>query len=105
MERNRSIPDAAVIPVLSYPDVRAAVTWLTDAIGCTERVRIGEDHRAQLALGGGAIIVADTGGNRRPPDPATVAHSVMVRVPDADGAWERALRNGADAVHEPTDHA
>ncbi len=25
MQRNRSIPDAAVIPVLVYPDVRAAV--------------------------------------------------------------------------------
>lgn len=105
MQRNRSIPDATVIPVLTYPDVRAAVAWLTDAIGFVERVRIGEDHRAQLAFGDGAVIVADTGGSRRPPDPATVAHSVMVRVPDADGAWERARRHGADAIQEPADHS
>jgi hypothetical protein len=28
---NRSIPQATVIPVLVYPDVRAAVAWLSDA--------------------------------------------------------------------------
>lgn len=105
MERNRSIPDATVIPVLTYPDVPAAVAWLTGALGFTERVRIGEDHRAQLVLGDGALVVADTGGARRAPDSEAVTHSVMVRVPDVDAAWERARRHGADAVDEPADHA
>jgi uncharacterized glyoxalase superfamily protein PhnB len=53
MTTNRSAPSATVIPVLVYPDVRAAVAWLTDAFGFRERVRIGEGHRAQLARGGG----------------------------------------------------
>ena len=48
MKRNRSIPSAVVMPVLIYPDVREAVAWLTAAFGFEERVRIGEDHRAQL---------------------------------------------------------
>ena len=30
---NRSIPSATVIPVLIYPDVRAAVEWLGAAFG------------------------------------------------------------------------
>jgi uncharacterized glyoxalase superfamily protein PhnB len=48
MKRNRSVPAATVIPVLTYPDVRAAVDWLCAAFGFAERLRIGEDHRSQL---------------------------------------------------------
>ena len=51
MVTNRSIPAATVIPVLVYPDVRAAVTWLTEAFGFLERVRIGDDHRLQMRIG------------------------------------------------------
>jgi hypothetical protein len=56
---NRSIPRAQVIPVLIYPDVREAVEWLGAAFGFVERVRIGENHRAQLRFGDGALIVGD----------------------------------------------
>jgi uncharacterized glyoxalase superfamily protein PhnB len=100
---NRSIPDATVIPVLTYPDVRAAVRWLTGTFGFTERVRIGEDHRAQLSVGAGAVIVADTGGSREPADPAAITHSVIVRVPDARAQRDRAADRGAVIVMEPTD--
>ena len=58
MKDNRSIPKATVVPVLIYPDVRAAVEWLGAAFGFVEHVRIGEDHRAQLGFGDGAVIVA-----------------------------------------------
>ena len=51
MIANRSIPAATVIPVFVYPDVRAAVEWLSVAFGFQERVRIREDHRAQLQMG------------------------------------------------------
>jgi hypothetical protein len=46
MRPNRSIPPTTVIPVLSYPDVRDAVAWLSASFGFVARVRIGEDHRA-----------------------------------------------------------
>jgi hypothetical protein len=39
-----------VIPVLTYPNVRDAVAWLCASFGFLERVRIGEDHRAQLSV-------------------------------------------------------
>ena len=100
---NRSIPSATVIPVLIYPDVRAAVAWLETAYGFTERVRIGEDHRAQLAYGDGAVIVGDVRGERRPPRPGEVTASVMVRVDDARAHCERARAHGARIVMEPTD--
>ena len=76
MRSNRSIPTATLIPVLSYPSVRDAVAWLGAAFSFIEQVRIGEDHRAQLSVGDGAVIVADTGGNRRPPDATVITHSV-----------------------------
>jgi len=105
MQTNRSAPISTVIPVLTYPDVRAAVAWLGAAYGFTERVRVGEDHRAQLRFGDGDLIVADTGSDRRPPRPGEVAQSVMVRVADARAHCERARANGARILMEPTDYA
>ena len=96
MKPNRSIPRAQVIPVLIYPDVREAVEWLGAAFGFVERVRIGENHRAQLRFGDGALIVGDVRKERRPPRQGEVTHSVMVRVDDARGHCER-------IVMEPTD--
>jgi uncharacterized glyoxalase superfamily protein PhnB len=103
MKPNRSIPAATVIPVLIYPDVRAAVAWLSAAFGFVERVRIGEDHRAQLRIGDGALIFGDVRGERRPPRPDEVTNSVMVRVADARAHCERARDNGARILMEPTD--
>jgi uncharacterized glyoxalase superfamily protein PhnB len=103
MKRNRSVPAATVIPVLTYPDVRAAVDWLCAAFGFAERLRIGEDHRSQLKVGDGAVIVADVHGDRRPPRPGEVTQSVMVRVEDAGAHCERAREHGAQILMEPTD--
>jgi uncharacterized glyoxalase superfamily protein PhnB len=103
MRKNRSVPYATVIPVLVYPDVREAVGWLTEAYGFSERVRIGENHRSQLRLGDGALIVADVHGERRPPHPGEVTHSVMVRVADARAHCERSRAQGARILMEPTD--
>ena len=103
MKRNRSIPSAQVVPVLIYPDVRAAVAWLSAAFGFVELVKIGEDHRAQLKVGDGAVIVADVRYDRRPPRPGESTHSVLVRVDDARAHCERAKANGARILMEPTD--
>jgi uncharacterized glyoxalase superfamily protein PhnB len=100
---NRSIPAAQVVPVLTYQDVRAAVEWLGAAFGFVERVRIGEDHRAQLAFGEGAVIVADAHSERRPAQEGHVTHSVLVRVDDAAAHCEHARAHGARIVMEPTD--
>jgi uncharacterized glyoxalase superfamily protein PhnB len=100
---NRSIPTSTVIPVLIYPDVREAVAWLSAAFGFVERVRIGENHRAQLRFGDGAVIVGDVRGDRHPPRPGEVTHSVTVRVDDARSHCERARAHGARILMEPTD--
>ena len=101
--RNRSAPPASVTPVLSYPDVAAAVGWLTHTFGFVEHVRIG-DHRAQLGFGDGALIVADAGQGRRAPTSDGVTHSVMVRVDDVDDHHQRASAAGAHVVSSPETH-
>lgn len=103
MKPNRCIPQATVIPVLIYPEVREAVDWLTGAFGFVERVRIGENHRAQLALGDGAVIVGDVRHDRIAPRAGEVTHSVMVRVDDADSHCAHAREHGARILMEPTD--
>ncbi|MEV0743273.1 VOC family protein [Streptomyces sp. NPDC050549] len=103
MKPNRSIPASTVIPVLIYPDVREAVAWLGAAFGFAERVRIGEDHRAQLGFGDGAVIVGDVRHDRRPPRPGEVTHSVTVRVENVDAHYERSRDHGAHIIMEPTD--
>jgi uncharacterized glyoxalase superfamily protein PhnB len=103
VKRNRSIPAAVVIPVLIYPDVREAVSWLSAAFGFEERLQIGENHRSQLSFGDGALIVADVRREQRPPRPSEVTHSVVVRVDDARAHCERARSHGARIVMEPTD--
>jgi uncharacterized glyoxalase superfamily protein PhnB len=100
---NRSIPTSTVVPVLIYPDVREAVAWLTAAFGFAERVQIGEDHRSQLSVGDGAVIIGDVRHDRRPPRPGESTHSVMVRVDDANGHCERAREHGARILMEPID--
>jgi uncharacterized glyoxalase superfamily protein PhnB len=100
---NRSLPWATVIPVLVYPDVRAAVDWLTTAFGFAERIRIGDSHRSQMSVGpNGAVIVADVMGERQPPSGA-MTHVIKVRVEDVDAAFERARRHGARVLQEPED--
>jgi uncharacterized glyoxalase superfamily protein PhnB len=103
MRPNRSVPAPTVIPVLTYPDVRAAVAWLSAAFGFLERVQIGDDHRSQLRVGDGAVIVADVGGDRRAPTAGTVTSSVIVRIDDANAHCERARARGARILMEPTD--
>jgi uncharacterized glyoxalase superfamily protein PhnB len=103
VKRNRSMPSASVIPVLVVADVRAAVAFLEDAFGFVERVQIGEDHRAQLSFGDGAVIVGDVRHDRRPPRAGEETHSVVVRVDDARAHCEHAREHGAKILMEPTD--
>jgi uncharacterized glyoxalase superfamily protein PhnB len=96
MLQNRSIPRATVIPELDYPDVGEAARWLCDAFGFTVRLRIA-DHRAQLDVGDGAIVVTE----RRDGAPT---HSIMVRVEDVDRQYARAVQKGARVLRAPADY-
>jgi uncharacterized glyoxalase superfamily protein PhnB len=88
MLSNRSIPRATVIPVLAYPDVNQAAAWLCNAFGFRVRLRIG-DHRVQLNVGDGAVIVREMRLNEVNTAPGG-GHSVIIRVEDADAHCNRA---------------
>jgi uncharacterized glyoxalase superfamily protein PhnB len=111
---NRSMPRCSVIPELVYPDVDEAVDWLSETFGFALRWQAG-GHRAQLAFGDGALVVAEArrgpGGadqpdstELRPPRDGEATHSVMVRVEDVRAHFEHARGRGARILREPADH-
>ena len=93
MKPNRSIPAAAVIPVLVVDDVAAEVAWLVSVFGFRERLRIPPNHRTQMTYGDSALIVAERG--------AAGPQNVLLRVEDVDAVFARAVAAGATAVSEP----
>jgi uncharacterized glyoxalase superfamily protein PhnB len=102
MHFNRSAPHARVTPVLTVRDVRAAVAFYREAFGFVEHVQIGEGHRAQLGLPGGAaaeLIVAEVRPGRRTPSDGR-SHQVMLKVEDAAATVARAVQLGAKVTDE-----
>ena len=106
MQTNRSAPPATISPVLIYPDVRAAVAFLEAAFGFGERVRIGDDHRAQMRAGvDGSFVVADVRRTQVAPSGGVVTQLIKFRVTDVDAAFARARDAGARVLEEPQTHA
>ena len=74
---NRSIPDVTVIPELAYADLDRAVSWLCNAFGFQERLRIADhvfgDRQRRRPRDLGRHALEDTlnahasGTSRRPP--------------------------------------
>jgi len=90
------MPPSTVIPVLGYEDVGEAIGWLRRTFGFAERWRAGS-HRAQLAVGDGAVALTETVG-------AAQTAEVMVRIDDVDAHYARARRLGAEILREPADY-
>ncbi len=84
--------------MLHYPDVPAASAWLCRAFGFAERLRIGS-HRIQLAVADGAVVLAQSTFDDGPGHDS--AHTMMVRVRDADRHHAIAVNGGASIVSEP----
>ena len=96
MLRNRSIPNCTVIPELPFPDIGQAIDWLFDVFGFTLRIRIG-DHRAQMNVGDGAIVLTALEPGEKP----IAGRAVMVRVDSVDRHFEHASRKGARILRSP----
>jgi uncharacterized glyoxalase superfamily protein PhnB len=105
MRDNRSMPACTVIPELSYEDVGRAIDWLCEAFGFQLRLRIA-NHRAQLNVGDGAIVLAElaAAGIDSPPDIDRRSHAVMVRVENADRHYEQAKSYGVTILRKPADY-
>lgn len=106
MKRNRSAPEATIVPILIYEDVSKAIDWLTGAFGFTERLRAehgGVVVHAQLGFGTGAIIIGRAGGPFLSPRKNEANAYVHVTVENVNAFFERARQFGALVIQEPTD--
>ena len=95
---NRTMPSCTVLPVLVYPDVREAMTWLCEAFGFVERWE-AKNHRAQLIVGDCVVVVVD---GQAPG--ACGAHSLLVRVENVDAHHARVLEWGGRILSVPADY-
>ena len=87
------MPQSSVLPELAYPSIGEAIERLCEAFGFTVRIRMS-DHRAQLNVGDGAVILIEIDGN------VSLRASVMVRVENVDSHYEHARRSGVK-IHRP----
>jgi uncharacterized glyoxalase superfamily protein PhnB len=100
MFSNRSMAPGTVIPVISYPDVREAAKWLCTAFGFVERLRIA-DHRVQMRLGEASVILSLGLPRGEVQSVSETTHSIIVRIADVDGHYQKAKSAGAVILHEP----
>ena len=92
------MPPSTVLPELVYEDVGEAVVWLCDTFGVQVRWQAG-DHRAQLWLNGGTVVVTEPRTSKALPGP----QSLLVRVSDVHAHYEHARERGAKILEEPRD--
>ena len=104
----------SVIPMVSYEDAAAAIDWLVQAFGFTEKLRYTEDDgtvtHAELATDGGGLIMLATPTpdyvspkrhretcEQAPSGPRSpyVIDGVLVNVDDVDAHFARAKEAGA----------
>jgi len=97
-----------ITPYLLYEDVDAAVDWLVDAAGFTERLRIkgpdGRTSHAEVALGVGVVSMGNPGPEYlNPKRRGGHTQLVYVYVDDVDRHCEAARAAGAVILREPAD--
>jgi uncharacterized glyoxalase superfamily protein PhnB len=93
------MPRCTVIPELAYPDVTQAAEWLCRGFGFTMNLRFA-NHRMHLNIGDGAIALTELGTNAA----SDGAHSMLIRVENADAHHEHSSRNGAHILSLPRDN-
>jgi uncharacterized glyoxalase superfamily protein PhnB len=109
-----------IIPMMAYEDAAAAIDWLCEAFGFTERgeryiMEDGTVGHAELQLGGDIVMLATP--NREYQSPKThrqtceaaarwldnpyAIDGVHVEVDDVDAHYDRALAAGANVLRPP----
>jgi len=97
-----------VTPYLLYHDCDAAIEFLTNALGFTERVKMpgqdGKTNHAELDLEGGVIMLGNPGEDfKNPNELGGRTQLTYIYVDDVDAHYERAKAAGADIQREPED--
>jgi uncharacterized glyoxalase superfamily protein PhnB len=113
-----------IVPMLAYEDAAAAIDWLTEAFGFSERAdaRFTDDGgtvtHAELDVGDGSVVFLSTptphyrGPRHHREECETAAKwsenpwvidGLMVQVADVDAHHERARAAGAEVLRGPED--
>jgi uncharacterized glyoxalase superfamily protein PhnB len=110
-----------VIPMIAYEDGVAALDWLADAFGFTERTRLldrtGRVSHGEMDTGHGLVMLASPSPDYEGPkrhrascDAARrwssvpwIVDGVLVIVDDVDGHYRHARDRGATILSEPED--
>jgi PhnB protein len=108
MPRNPPEGYPSVMPYLLYEDSDAALEFLVNAFGFTEKVRMldesGRVNHAEVQMNDGVIMLGTPPGDYK--NPARLGgktQSVYVYVDDVDTHYDRAKQHGAKIVREPED--
>ncbi len=97
-----------ISPYLLYEDVDAAVDWLIEAFGFSERFRMrdenGRSNHAEIALGDGVVMMGNPGADyRNPKHLGAATQLIYVYVEDVDRHHEQAKAAGATITRELAD--
>jgi len=97
-----------ITPYLLYEDLAAALEWLANAFGLSERLRIagpdGKPGHAEMTLADGVVMMGHPGPEYSSPKRhGHVCQLIYAYVDDVDGHFERARGVGAHILGEPED--
>ncbi len=91
-----------VTPYLVVANVPRLLTFLAEAFGAVERVRVpredGSVMHAEVTIGDSIVMMGEPKDGIEP-----MPGAIFLRVGDADAAHQRALAAGATSIMEPTD--
>ena len=113
MSEVKPIPDGypSVIPYLCVDDAAAAIDFLVEVFGASERMRVpmpdGQVGHAEVSIGDGLIMLSDEYPEMGVIGPKTIggtAVTVMVYVEDADATFAKAIAAGASAERPVETH-
>ncbi|HEY3050676.1 MAG TPA: VOC family protein [Gaiellaceae bacterium] len=98
-----------VAPYLYYENAAAAMDWLIEAFGFTERMRMARDDstldHGELIVGDSVVMLGQPGTDYQSPNSrgGRATAGVHVYVDDVDAHYVRAKAAGAVINAEPTD--
>lgn len=96
----------SIAPYLSYPDVDAALRFLSTAFGFEVSVRweeAGVVQHAEVTWAGSTVMLGTGEDQVGPVSNRSVGHGIYVVVEDVDEHYERARAAGAHVVFPPED--
>lgn len=99
---------ASFYPSLLFDDAAAAIEWARAVLGCELRELVHDDAgrvvHAELALGGGLVMISSAGAGQPPFSALRAGDSIVYcAVDDPDALHDRAVAAGAEVARPLSD--